>query len=130
MLLFGASLACLAPVASAATVEDAAARLADTLQRKVDILAGVKDAASAASAVQPLQSVLTELGAVGDMVPESELWNYIDSTEDVKPKLVGLVQSFSKQFTRLEKADFYGCEPLRLLLAPQLNGGAEQSAAE
>lgn len=112
-------------VAQAASEEDICERLAEGLEEKVEILAAVKDAASAAAAVQPLQKVLTDLDALHGQVDESALWLYIENHPKVKQELIEALQLLSVQFLRLQKNSFYGNEALEQLLTPQITPGAD-----
>lgn len=110
-----------ASVLYAMTEADACRALSEGLQREVELLASVQDADSAAQAVAPLGEVLRALAVLRDETDDNALWNYIDSTDEVKPVLMAGIRRLSVQFSRLEKARFYGCRELMQLLAPQLN---------
>lgn len=114
--LLGAT-ACIVQADTEETVSEA---LLAGLQAQVKLLSGVQDAASAAAAVAPLQQNLSELAALNDKVSADTLWLYIDNTAEVKQALIEELQRLSVQFSRLQKAEFYGCSELQALLAPQL----------
>lgn len=110
-----------ASVLYAMTEADACRALSEGLRREAELLASVQDADSAARTVAPLGEVLRELAVLRDGTDDNALWNYIDSTDEVKPELMARIRCLSVQFSRLEKARFYGCRELGRLLAPQLN---------
>lgn len=97
-------------------------RLLNGLQEEVKILDSITDPATAQAAVSALQSTLATLAQRVDGVADKDLWNYIDNTKDNKLPLIEMVQRLSAQFTRLQKANFYGSyelqDTLRLQLEP------------
>ncbi len=114
--LLGAT-ACVVQAESEETVCEA---LLAGLQAQVKLLAGVNDAAGAAAAVAPLQQNLAELAALNGRVSADTLWLYIDNSQEMKQALIEELQRLSVQFSRLRKAEFYGCSELQSVLAPQL----------
>lgn len=122
--------AVLLPALQAATAEDVCRDLSSALQQEAEVLARVRDSATAQAAVAPLREVLTKLAALKGQVDDNALWNYIDSTVDVKPGLLLRLRNVALEFARLEKANFYGNKDIASLLAPQLNRNGEGSAAE
>jgi len=118
------------PALQAATAEGVCRELSSALQQEAEVLARVQDSATAEAAVAPLREVLDKLADLKGQVDDNELWNYIDSTVDVKPELLSRLRNVALEFARLEKADFYGNADIALLLAPQLNRKTESSAAE
>ncbi len=104
-----------------ASPEAACSRLREVLEQQLAALEPIADAASAEAAVPKLEAVLQAFAAM-DASPaaQKELWEYIDNTEGVKQPLIELLQCIAMEFTRLEKAAFFGHAGLRDLLAPQL----------
>ena len=99
--------------------------LTAALQQQLDSLVSVRDTATARAALQPLQATLGTLAAM-DTAAEAEkaLWTYIDNSAEAKARLVEILQRTAAEFTRLEKADFFGCAELADLLRPQLQNAA------
>lgn len=95
-------------------------RLKGGLQNELQILSSITDTATAAAAVPKLQETLANLAQREPGVSDKELWMYIDNTEDNKLPLIELAQKLSVQFSRMEKANFYGCHELREVMLPQL----------
>lgn len=126
--------------ACVAAADDAAsmcARLDAGLQEQLRILDSIQDASSASAHVAALAANFAHLKALSDSMDvddahcrTTELWRYIDSTPDVKPRLVGCVQKISIHFERIEKAEFYGCAELKALLAPLLTPASLRSEIE
>lgn len=114
-------------VVQADTEESVSEALLTGLQAQVKLLAGVKDAAGAAAAVAPLQQNLVELAALNGRISADTLWLYIDNTAEVKQALIEELQRLAVQFTRLKKAEFYGCSELQATLAPQLKAAGDES---
>lgn len=114
-------------VVQADTEETVSEALLAGLQAQVKLLAGVKDATSAAAAVAPLQQNLTELAALNGRVSADTLWLYIDNTQEIKLALIEELQRLSVHFSRLQKANFYGCSELQNTLAPQLKAAGDES---
>lgn len=126
--------------ACVATANDAAsmcARLDAGLQAQLRILDSIQDASSASAHVAELAANFAHLKALSESMDvddahckTTELWRYIDSTPDVKPRLVGYVQQISIRFERIEKAEFYGCAELKELLAPLLTPASVRTEME
>ncbi len=109
-------------VAVAETSPEAACReLRAGLTRELTALESMQDAAGAAAALPELRAALDALAAMDrSYEAEKALWGYIDNTQGVKLPLVELLQKLTIEFTRLEKAEFFGNEELRACLAPQM----------
>ncbi len=118
------------PALQAATAEGVCRDLSSALQQEAEVLARVRDPATAQTAAAPLREVLAKLAALKGQVDDNTLWNYIDSTVDVKPGLLLRLRNVALEFARLEKANFYGNKDIASLLAPQLNRNEERSAAK
>lgn len=114
--LFGVA-AC---VAQAASEEDICEKLADGLEKQVELLADVDDAASAAEVLPELRRVLGELSALNGQCDESALWLYIENHVDVRQELLEYLLRLAAQFDRLQKAEYFGNLELGALLAPQI----------
>ncbi len=95
-------------------------RLLKGLQEEVRLLSSITDTATAQAAVEPLKANGATLAQRVDGVSDKALWNYIDNTHDNKLPLIEMIQRLSAQFTRLQKANFYGCYELQDALRPQL----------
>ncbi len=115
----------------AETLRQWTAELQQALSRQLELVSGVRDAGSASAAVAPLGALLGEMGAMQGRMRADALRVYIDNTPDVKAPFIELLQQTAVQFKRLSDADFYGCAPLRALLAPQLgtDAGDDEAAA-
>ncbi len=109
-------------VAMAESAPEAACRqLRESLTQELTVLRAMTDASSAAGQLPALQAVLATMAAMDrSYEAEKALWAYIDNTKGVKMPLIELLQQIAIEFTRLEEADFYGHEPLRQTLAPQV----------
>ena len=114
-------------VAAADDVSSMCDKLTSGLDAQLSILSSIQDAQSAAAHVAELQEnfdalkVLSDsMDGEGDACKTTELWRYIDSSPEIKPRLVRCVQQISIHFHRIESAEFYGCEPLKNLLTPLL----------
>lgn len=118
------------PALHAATAEGVCRELSAALRQEAEVLAGVQDSASAEAAAAPLREVLDKLAALKGAVDDNALWNYIDSTADIKPELLSRLRDLAAEFVRLEKADFYGNKDVAGLLAPQLNRNGRIPSAE
>lgn len=118
------------PALHAETAEGVCRELSEALRQEAAVLAGVQDPATAEAAVAPLREVLDKLATLKGQVDDNELWNYIDSTADVKPGLLLRLRDVAVEFARLEKADFYGNADVAALLAPQLNLTGRMPSAE
>ena len=114
--------ACVVQADSEETVCEA---LLTGLRAQVKLLAGVNDAAGAAAAVAPLQQNLAELAALNGRVSSDTLWLYIDNSQEMKQALIEELQRLAVQFSRLRKAEFYGCSELHAVLAPQLTAAED-----
>ena len=114
--LFGVA-AC---VAQAASEEDICENLAAGLEKQVELLADVDDAASAAEVLPELRRVLGELSALNGQCDESALWLYIENHVDVRQELLEYLLRLAAQFDRLQKAEYFGNQELGALLAPQI----------
>ncbi len=125
------ALAALASPALASTPEECYLQLRGALERQLALLEPIVDAAGAEAAMPELKAVLQELESM-DRSEEAQgaLWEYIDNTEGKKMPLLELLQCLAMEFTRLQKAEFFGHDGLGRLLAPQLNppSGAEFSS--
>lgn len=117
-------------VLHAATEEEVCRELSAALRQEAEVLAAVQNPASAASALPSLKDALARLAALKGQVDDNTLWNYIDSTEGVKPELMFRLRDLAVEFTRLEKARFYGDKELARLLAPQISPNAATHAAQ
>ncbi len=103
-----------------ASVEAAYERLHQGLKQELEILSAISDTATAQAAVEPLQNTLALLAERVEGVSDKDLWYYIENTSGLKLPLVEFVQLLSVEFTRLEKAKFFGCDDLRETMLPQL----------
>lgn len=103
-----------------ASVEAAYERLHQGLKQELEILSAISDTATAQAAVEPLQNTLALLAERVEGVSDKDLWYYIENTSGLKLPLVEFVQLLSVEFTRLEKAKFFGSDDLRETLLPQL----------
>ena len=103
-----------------ASVEAAYERLHQGLKQELEILSAISDTATAQAAVEPLQNTLALLAERVEDVSDKDLWYYIENTSGLKLPLVEFVQLLSVEFTRLEKAKFFGCDDLRETMLPQL----------
>ena len=116
---------CLCSAAVAAdSPQQACAALEEALVEETTLLAGVTDAESAAAALPQLGACLARLSAMRG-TNEDALWSYIDNTQDVKTRLVEVMERLAAQFTRLEQAGFHGSAELEAALAPQLQSPGE-----
>jgi len=95
-------------------------RLLNGLQDEVRILDSITDTATAQAAVAPLKENAAALAQRVEGVSDKALWNYIENTHDNKLPLIEAIQRLSAQFTRLQKAQFYGCYELQDALRAQL----------
>lgn len=111
---------------------EVAALLESGLAEHAQLLATVTDNAGAAAALEPLAANLKGLAALNGRVATTDLWNHIETTPELKKKLVSTIQQISISFCRIQDADYYGCDGLKQLLAPLLTPAAdapgEQSA--
>lgn len=117
------------PALHAETAEGVCRGLSSALQQEAAVLAGVRDSATAEAAVAPLREVLAKLATLKGQVDDDALWNYIDSTADVKPGLLLRLRDVAVEFARLETAGFYGNADIAALLAPQLNRNGGRPSA-
>ena len=99
---------------------DDAAQLEASLRHMLETLQGVRDAASAARAVEPLKSTIQQMQSSRSTVDEAALLIYLENTAGAKRPFIVLLQQIAIEFTRLNKADFYATPSLRDLLAPQM----------
>ncbi len=112
-------------VARADELAEVAALLESGLAEQAQLLATVTDTAAAAAAVEPLAANLKGLAALNDRVATTDLWNHIETTPELKKKLVSTIQQISISFCRIQEADYYGCAGLKQLLAPLLTPTAD-----
>lgn len=121
----------LSGMAACVATADDVSRMCDDLTSGLDaqlrILSSIQDAQSAAAQVSDLQKNFDALKNLSksmddkdDSCKTTELWRYIDSSPEIKPRLVRCVQQISIHFHRIETAEFYGCEALKNLLSPLL----------
>lgn len=122
--MFGSCVCLCAAAVAAESPQQACAALEGALAEETAVLAGVTDAASAAAALPQLRACLDKLAAMRG-TDEGALWNYIDNTQDVKARMVEVMERLAAQFHRLEQAEFYGCTELGAALAPQLQAPGE-----
>lgn len=111
-------------VLQAASEEDVCADLQAGLQRQVELLLTVKDAAGAEAVLAPLRENMSALAALNGRVPQDRLWLYIDNSPQVKAALIEQLQRLSVELQRLETGKFFGCAGLRSQLAPMVKGAA------
>ncbi len=116
-------------VAQAAAPAETWQSLCDALKQEVELLKSVKDKESAESVLRPLRRSLEKQGDLFS-ADDSELWEYMDNTEDAKTPLVELLERLAGQFTRLEEVNFYDCDELRELLYEQILTDAENLPVE
>ncbi len=116
-LLAAAALSACPAIAAPA---DDAAQLEASLRHMLETLQGVRDAASAARAVEPLKSTIHQMQSSRSTVDEAALLIYLENTAGAKKPFIALLQQIAIEFTRLDKADFYATPSLRDLLAPQM----------
>ncbi len=126
------ALSALVSTASAESGPEAACeQLRSLLTRELGILQSVQDAASASAAVAPLAEALSALEQMDrSYEAEKALWTYIDNTAGVKQPLIELLQLLTIEFSRLQKASFYGCGELEAQLTPQLHGPEQAENAQ
>ena len=116
-LLAAAALSACPAIAAPA---DDAAQLEASLRLMLETLQGVRDAASASRAVEPLKSTIQQMQSSRSTVDEAALLIYLENTAGAKKPFIALLQQIAIEFTRLDKADFYATPSLRDLLAPQM----------
>ncbi len=117
VLALFAGVAC---VAQAVTEEEVCAQLQARLEKQVELLSSVQDAASAKAVLAPLRENMAALAALNGQVPEDRLWLFIDNSQDIKFVLVEQLQLLSVQLYRMLLSDFYGCSELKLIIAPMI----------
>ncbi len=114
-------------VAQAASEEEICEKLSEGLEAQAELLADVDDEASAAEVLPKLRRVLAELASLNGQADETMLWLYIENNARVKQDLLEFLLQIAAQFDRLQKAQYFGNEELRALLAPQTTPAAAES---
>lgn len=130
LFLSGICVAAACGVHAAESAESLCATLSSGLTAQRDVLAGVQDSFTASAAVSALQDNFRFLNALHEHTDTNELWRYIENHPQEKQRLVSCLQQITIHLMRIEKADYYGCAPLRELLFPMLNPAADTPDAE
>ena len=100
------------------------------LSKQQEILAGVKDSASAQAAIGALQDNFRYLNALNERVDTNDLWRHIENSPEQKTRLIGYLQQITIHLMRIETAEFYACEELKALLEPMLAPASSRSDEE
>lgn len=124
VLALFAGVAC---VAQAVTEEEVCAQLQAGLEKQVELLSSVQDAASAKAVLAPLRENMAALAALNGQVSEDRLWLFIDNSQDIKLQLMEQLQLLSVQLDRLTRSDCFGNRELKIMIAPMITtaGGAQ-----
>lgn len=118
MLIWGLAALCLTPGvvrAADADMHDVCTRLEAAIELQIEALEDIRDASAAAAALPEIKEALSAQKALFG-VDETELWNYIDRTEQEKVMLMRALQRLAAEVDRISKADFYGNAELKELL--------------
>lgn len=111
-------------IALADTEHEVYLKLAEGLQRQVQLLGSIVDAATAQDAIEPLERVVAELAALNKAMSERQLWNYLENTPDIKQPLLDTIEQLFLELRRLESEGCFGNKKLQGILAPMLTPAA------
>lgn len=101
--------------ATDADMHDVCTRLEAAIELQIEALEDIRDASTAAAALPEIREALSAQKALFG-VDETELWNYIDRTEQVKVMLMRALQRLAAEVDRISKSDYYGSAELKGLL--------------
>ncbi len=124
-ILLATGIACMmAPAAQARQHEEANrqayTQLVQALQAEIELLQGVKDAASAAAALAPMQEIGAKLEGLYQIAPDNQSFSlYVLRTDERKAEITHLLLQLAAQKQRLIKLDCYGQGELSSLLKNQ-----------
>ena len=111
-------LLCVPGIVCATTEQSVYQQLLDGLQAQNRILSTITDKETARVALPELKQTMATLKALNSQVDENDFWNYLENTPDVKQPLLDEMETLFGELQRLEKANFFGSQPLRNQLEP------------
>ncbi|MFI3242761.1 MAG: hypothetical protein R3Y56_00745 [Akkermansia sp.] len=100
--------------------EQAYEQLVKLLKEEIHLLEGVKDAGSAAEAVEPVRNTIKQLSQLTEIVPDNQAFSiYVLRDESRKTEMNHTLLALTVQKQRLIKQDCFGQSELQALLKNQ-----------